>query len=1066
MAKEKMIIKRFFNKTLLISILLSSAISYFYYDKNTKINQSILEEKLFIAASGIKYLFDKNYTDRAIQKSVSEDEFNLLNEKMSRLARDMQVEYVYTLHHKDAKFFFIANSSTEADLVQSSENPFYKEYIPMNSSLLESITENKIQYAKTLDKWGSFESILIPFKLPNGEFLIYGADVKIEELEKGKFKERYISLGIFIVFTILFFSFLNSLSFIIQKRKFQYSSFNKVFHSIVVAISLAVSCIFAYLFYNANKELFFAKTDSKIFLTAIAVDLILPEDFHDRVEKMSKEEHQTYIDPLSKYANEVQIEYLYTMVEKDGNFFYSISSTNDKDLEKGTLTEFMEPMTQVEDQTKEAFYSGRIINKTEIGLRWGDFRNVFIPIKKEFGRHYALGADLPLENIQGFNNRNNIQSLIFFILIFFPVLSLVYQISMSLTYTNYRLRKNNFISLKVKITFFISTVTFLSLSIVSYIYFLNGKKIVQDKTIDICRTLAANLGNIAREDLLIDSTYEATNKALGDIGRNGIEGIKGVYIINAFGKFVADLSRTKKGMFAIDEEVFYIKSLEAMELKEEYSIKTRKQFLKVTYPIFIEYESKRIRIGAVIFEYDKDILYKPVYEVQKIIIYTGIILLILIIFITYFLSNYITKPLLYLTEGTKFIAKGNLDHILLVQSNDEVGLLTKRFNEMSSNLKKSYDFLEDKVTQRTLELTKTQGTLTTVLETAPIILFATDKEGIVTLCEGKALIHIGIQRGQAVGLSFFDLFEDKPEALLSAQSALNGTNVIVLETLERNTFEVNFNTLFDINHQIVGMVSTYFDITENVKSQKVISEERDKSDKLLLNILPHKIANELKANGFVKPILYDSVTVIFTDFKGFTKIASHMGPEELLSKLDMIFLQFDQICERRKIEKLKTIGDAYMCAGGLPEINTSHPIDACLAAIEMQHFMNETKSIMELVSGEKFWDMRLGIHTGEVIAGVIGKTKFAYDVWGDAVNTASRMESNGDIGKINISDTTYNSVKDFFDCEYRGKIEAKNKGMIDMYFLLRIKVEYSKDPEGIVPNDKFTENYKQYLKKT
>jgi class 3 adenylate cyclase len=185
-----------------------------------------------------------------------------------------------------------------------------------------------------------------------------------------------------------------------------------------------------------------------------------------------------------------------------------------------------------------------------------------------------------------------------------------------------------------------------------------------------------------------------------------------------------------------------------------------------------------------------------------------------------------------------------------------------------------------------------------------------------------------------------------------------------------------------------------------------------------------------------------------------------MLPEDLLEKLGMIFLQFDQICERRNIEKLKTIGDAYMCAGGLPEINATHPIDSCLAAIEMQNFMNETKSIIEQISGEEFWDMRLGIHTGTVVAGVIGKTKFAYDVWGDAVNTASRMESNGSIGKINISDSTYRQIKDFFECEYRGKIEAKNKGMIDMYFLLRIKPELSRDARGIIPNEKFFELYK------
>jgi PAS domain S-box-containing protein len=500
-----------------------------------------------------------------------------------------------------------------------------------------------------------------------------------------------------------------------------------------------------------------------------------------------------------------------------------------------------------------------------------------------------------------------------------------------------------------------------------------------------------------------------------------------------------------------------------MELKEEVSVKTKRHFIKITYPIFIEYKGKSLKIGATIFEYDKDKLYKPVYEVQKIIIYIATILLALIIFITYLLSNYVTRPLLYLTESTKIISRGNLNHVISISSNDEVGILSKRFNEMTSHLKHSYEDLEEKVIQRTSELVKSQRTLTSVLENAPLILFATDIEGVVTLSEGKALHLIGIQRGQAVGIPFFDLFEDKPEAIISAKSALGGETVIITETLERFTFEVNYSPLYDINNQIAGMLATYFDITENVKSREIIQAEKEKSDKLLQNILPLKIANELKEKGYVKPTLYKSVTVIFTDFKGFTKIASNMGPEELLDKLDMIFLQFDQICERRKIEKLKTIGDAYMCAGGLPEVNTTHPLDACLAAIEMQNFMNEIKQIMEQISGEEFWDMRLGIHTGEVIAGVIGKTKFAYDVWGDAVNTASRMESNGDIGRINISDTTYSIVQEYFECVHRGKIEAKNKGMIDMYYLLRLKEKYSKDKEGTVPNDLFLQEYSKFI---
>ena len=160
------------------------------------------------------------------------------------------------------------------------------------------------------------------------------------------------------------------------------------------------------------------------------------------------------------------------------------------------------------------------------------------------------------------------------------------------------------------------------------------------------------------------------------------------------------------------------------------------------------------------------------------------------------------------------------------------------------------------------------------------------------------------------------MFEDNEDVLTAIQTALSGEIKILQIKLEQFSFEVNYSPLYDANGRIIGLISLYFDITESLKAQEIIRSEKEKSDRLLLNILPEKIANELKENGFVKPVLYESVTVIFTDFKGFTKIASHMLPEDLLEKLDMIFLQFDQICERRNIEKLKTIGDAYMCAGG------------------------------------------------------------------------------------------------------------------------------------------------------
>lgn len=210
--------------------------------------------------------------------------------------------------------------------------------------------------------------------------------------------------------------------------------------------------------------------------------------------------------------------------------------------------------------------------------------------------------------------------------------------------------------------------------------------------------------------------------------------------------------------------------------------------------------------------------------------------------------------------------------------------------------------------------------------------------------------------------------------------------------------------------------------------------ERQKSDKLLLNILPLETAQELKDTGTAKPTRYERITVLFTDFKGFTNISEKLTPEQVIAELNYCFLAFDEICEKYNIEKIKTIGDAYMCAGGLPAANTTNPVDVVSAGLEMQVWMNNWKKD-KMAKNEPVWELRLGIHSGEAVAGVIGKNKFAYDIWGDTVNLASRMESSGEVGKVNISGTTYELVKDKFQCVYRGKIEAKNKGEVEMYFV-------------------------------
>jgi adenylate cyclase len=219
---------------------------------------------------------------------------------------------------------------------------------------------------------------------------------------------------------------------------------------------------------------------------------------------------------------------------------------------------------------------------------------------------------------------------------------------------------------------------------------------------------------------------------------------------------------------------------------------------------------------------------------------------------------------------------------------------------------------------------------------------------------------------------------------------------------------------------------------------KNLNQERAKSDSLLLNILPASVAEELKAKDVVSPRHYESASVLFTDFVGFTQIAEGMTPEELIAELDACFSHFDAIAKKHKLEKIKTIGDSYMAASGVPAANRTHAVDTVLAAIEIQQFMMELAE-QKRRQNQPCWQLRLGIHTGPLVAGVIGREKFAYDVWGDTVNTASRLESSSVAGRINISGATYEQVRDFVVCEYRGKLPAKHKGEIDMYFVNAIK---------------------------
>ncbi len=255
-----------------------------------------------------------------------------------------------------------------------------------------------------------------------------------------------------------------------------------------------------------------------------------------------------------------------------------------------------------------------------------------------------------------------------------------------------------------------------------------------------------------------------------------------------------------------------------------------------------------------------------------------------------------------------------------------------------------------------------------------------------------------------------------------------------------NRYEERFDAAFELAALagvvvIVFFVVRYFDATAQ-SALRQVEEEQERTQALLLNILPEEVAEELKETGEAQAHEFASVTILFSDFKNFTEISAGMSPNDLVEELNVCFFAFDALIEKYNLEKIKTIGDAYMAASGLPHKTASRPADVVSAGLEMQEFMREHKERNHAL-GKPSFEMRVGIHTGPVVAGIVGATKFQYDIWGDTVNTASRMESNGEAGKVNISRATYQLVKHEpgFHFVARGDIAAKGKGELAMYFV-------------------------------
>ncbi len=370
-------------------------------------------------------------------------------------------------------------------------------------------------------------------------------------------------------------------------------------------------------------------------------------------------------------------------------------------------------------------------------------------------------------------------------------------------------------------------------------------------------------------------------------------------------------------------------------------------------------------------------------------------------------------------------------------------------NERVTYLKKSLIFEgapEETLRQIALEMNP--------LEIAPgqTVFYKGDKaENMYVIVKGLFKIHDGE--------NILNIMEDKgifgEYALIGNNdrtASVTCTHGGMLLTLSRSSFYHMLKNNLDIT--LALMKSLVFRITS----------EKDKSEKLLQNILPYEIAEELKVKGHVNVKNIEYATVLFTDFSGFTKISEQISADKLIEELNYCFTEFDNIISKYGIEKIKTIGDAYMCVGGIPLENKSNPIDVSLAAIEIREFMKKRYQ-EKSKAGINYWKCRIGINTGHVIAGIVGIKKFAYDIWSDTVNTASRMESSSEPGEINITESTYHAISPFFECTHRGAMEVKGKGAVKMFFLNRIKPTYSSDDEGICPSKELLNHIKVLQKK-
>jgi PAS domain S-box-containing protein len=1026
------------------------SLSYFYYESNTKLRINFLKEKLILSTEALFYFIDPiNIEDLKI---IKESENKIKNTTIKKLTNNLRLDSLFIIEEVNGNYYQLYGNLKSKLIYKPNQLPFLELPNPLLNGLKKLNDNENSSFINYNDEFGEYTSY-INFKFINNRKFYFGSKLtneKIYSLSSSYINKTFFLLLIGIILYSLFYY---------ELSQFKYYKLPSRYNLIIPIIILALFSIFSFTYYIVSFYSNLKKIEMNIYKKdhynsfSYSIHSIFPPNYYERVffkDNINPSEIENFNNKINEYLSKFQIHYFKIYIEFNNSYF-EIFSLKDSLKSKSEIINF--PLIDIDN--KYINY----LNKFEY---FEDEQHIYLPIK------YYKGINIyfSFNQLNSFNE-GDLYNYLFKIITLFFIISLHLLILINLFKFLFNDNsKLKFISIKFKFIFYIGITSISGFVGISYIFNNYSEELLKTKTIETCQNLAYNIANIAKEDLIIGNTFEATKSSIDDNFQIGMIGLRDIYIMDVFGKYVVNYSDEKTDELANYIDISIIKSIDNIELKESIDERGLFNVLKIYFPIFTIHDGIKIKIGAAIFEYNRDLLYQPIYKAQNTMNYIGIILLLIILSITLFIAIKTTDPITKLTQGVQIISGGNLDYTISINARDEIGLLSDKFNEMTSKIKDYTHNLESMVEQRTREVVQSQETLQKVLSDTPLILFLIDEDGNIIFAQGKGLTNFGLSGDQVKGIPLNDLFSETPQLYFSLQEAKNGNDIKIEIIIENIFFEIQFSVLRDSNKEFIGVIVLFIDITDRKKAEDAIKKamvevqtEKKKSDQLLLNILPIKIADELKEKGEVKPVSLRSVSILFTDFKGFTKIASKLSPEELVNELNGIFTQFDQICERRNIEKLKTIGDAFMCAGGLPVINNTHPIDICLTALEMQLFMRMTGEIIRNISGKEFWDMRVGIHTGSVVSGVIGKSKFAYDIWGDSVNIASRMESNCEVSKINISVDTYRFIKEFFECEHRGEIEVKNRGLIDMYFLHKLKPKYSADNNGMTPNDLFQSVY-------